>query len=487
MNRLPTLHLQSLASFRILLGLYILIKFIFSILLNFNEIFSTKNGILGNCYQIEYIKSYPSYGPFFSIRSDLSLIIVICFIILLALFFTVGLYPKICGFILFFFMAWFSERFSTLYFGWEAYFSCLFFLSLFLPLNAKFSLFPAKEPPIDKSYIFFSCLLFFQIGFIYFYNGISKNGYYWFSGDAVRLAISEIDKTTAFTQLLIDNAALSEVLSWMALLTEISIILFIFFPFKNHIFRYIAIVGILSFHWGISLFTDVGNFKYVAIIASVILLPPHFWQLGLVTKLSSKPFKTFHVPQWRIPFPTVLSIVFGVFLLSQMLFSNLAQTSLTKTDDRFGLLIKNMGMKKWVEKGWIIRKPYYSFFGQYWHLYSPNPPSETGYTTVEGIDMNGNKIFLDNGFQIQSASDISYQKKLLYAYITLRGNNKKDVIMSRCLLSREMNYFLSNPKNPRLKSVDLVTYSYKPSNTYDIKLTGREYTRIIRQQITLDY
>lgn len=487
MRKTLTLSLRSLASGRILAGLFILCKFIGLTLPSFAEIFSPRNGILGNCYRNDYIKVYPSPGPLFDVTSDTGMYLFIALILLGAAAYTIGFYPKISGLLLCLLLAWFNERYSVFYFGWEPYISCLLFLSVFLPVNCRFSLFPDKEPADTPSLRFFTFLLLFQVGFLYFYNGISKNGAYWMDGNAVLLAAAETDKTTAFTGLLFRYPAWARLAAWAALAWEILVLFFIFMPFRNVFFRYVSAAGIVLFHWGIALFTDVGLFKYVALVAAVILLPEHFWQLPPVRRLRLPHLKKFNVPHLRLRLPQAVPLVFGAFLLSQMVFSNLAQTSRSKTDDRLGRLIRNAGLKKTVEKGWIVRKPYYSFFGQYWHLYSPDPPAETGFSTVEGTDVKDKRILLGNGRRLQTAGEISYQKKLLFAYLTLRGNNQKDEILSRCLVSREMNLFLANPINPRLKSVELVTYSYKPQNAAAVRIDHSDYERVVRQQVNLSY
>lgn len=478
------LSLHSLAAFRILVGTGIFIKFVFILFPAFGDVFSPETGILGNCFRTDYVRAYPSYGPGFDILTDSGMYGLMLGICVLAAGFALGFYPKVTGTLLCLLLAWFNERYSVLYFGWETYLSCLLFLTLFLPVNSRFSFFPSPEPAGGAPRNIFAFLLLFQIGFLYFYNGVSKNGGTWFSGDAVALTVYEADKMTRFSSFLIENGALSRLLTYATLVWEIGLIFLLFIPYKPVLFRSLAAVSIVLFHWGIALFTDVGLFKYVSLAAAVVLLPEAFWQTGVFKRLTKVKFRRFSLPHFAVKIPRALQISFGIFLLSQLLFSNLAQSSRSKTDDRFGNFLQKSGLGKTVEKAWLIRNPYYSFFGQYWHLYSPDPPAETGYSVMEGTTVDGKIIRIENGEPVDTDAKLPTVKKWLYAYLTLRGNNQKDLILMACMVSRDLNFYLRNPQHPPLRSVELVTYSRRLTARGDLKSLPAGYTRVIRQQFT---
>ncbi len=266
MKKIYGIDLRSLAAFRIVLSLFIAIEFFFRVLGNFNDVYSPSTGILGNSYASEYQTAYNTFGGIFSIQADSIMQLVIWLIIVTMILLATGFYPRIMAITGCILLSNFFNRYSLLYFGWEMYASAMLFWLTFVPNNSCYSLFNIGEPQADHSSEWRSPLtyaLLFQIGIIYFYNGISKNGELWMSGDAIESFLSDTDKAKPLANWLSQQHFLCTVLTYFTLFTEIGLIVLLFSPWKSKQLRYFAVILILLLHWGIAIFVDVGNFKYL--------------------------------------------------------------------------------------------------------------------------------------------------------------------------------------------------------------------------------
>ncbi len=256
------LDTRSIVAFRVVLSCFIALEFAFMVLGNFSDIYSPESGVLGNCFAEGYTASYKNANGIFSISSDTGMKLFIGIIIAVMIVLATGIYTRLMALTGCILLWLFFNRYQLLYFGWEMYASVMLFWLVLLP--SKFSGKKYHSPIVAA--------LFFQIGIIYFYNGISKNGDLWMNGNAVESFLSEVDKARVAADWLIQKPFLTSLLTYLTLLIEIGIIVLLFIPVHTKKLRYLVCFLIFSLHWGIDIFVDVGNFKYVATAVTLLLL-----------------------------------------------------------------------------------------------------------------------------------------------------------------------------------------------------------------------
>lgn len=494
MKKIYGLDLRSIAGFRIILAAFIALEFGLMVLGNFRDIYSPETGILGNDFAKEYLSYYKGFHGVFFIDSDSGMKLFIWLIILTMLLLAIGFYPRLMALTGCVLMYLFFNRYSLLYFGWEMYASVMLFWLIFVPATSCFTFFKRKgeEPVVHyewRSPLAFALL--FQIGFIYFYNGISKNGDLWMAGKALDSFLAETDKINSFgTWFRSQNfSGISSFLTYLTLLIEIILLFILFTPWKNKKLRYFAAISILVLHWTIALFADVGNFKYVATAAAVALLPGDFWD-GIAHFLSKAKVgfdtrKQIQLPVLKLSLLNISEKYIAGLLCFIILFSNLSQTNASMTADRMKQVIDAThlnGVLKTINHGFL---PRYSFFTQYWHLYSPDPPNEKGYMRVEVITTGNDTIsvyngkpFLDNRFHSR------IQHYFFNVLLLKKGRNQKEKIAEKCLQMREISLWNKFRGNPKIRSLQLVIYSRHFNRADKIQ---RGYNRVEYKSIDIKY
>lgn len=444
---------------------------------NFSDIYSPESGVLGNCFADGYSASYKNSNSIFSITTDAGMKLFIGIIISVMIILATGIYTRLMALLGCILLYFFFNRYQLLYFGWEMYASVMLFWLVLLP--SKFS---GKEyhSPIVAA-------LFFQIGIIYFYNGISKNGDLWMNGKAVESFLSEVDKARLAADWLIQKPFLTSLLTYITLIIEIGIIFLLFIPVQTKKLRYLTCLLILSLHWGIDIFVDVGNFKYVATAVALLLLPGDVWDFISEKIPVVKQKINFKLPDYSFSIPLRIQKFVAICICILIVFSNLSQTASSQTNDRMKQVVEFLNLNKFFAKINHTFLPQYSFFTQYWHLYSPNPPGETGWMQVEFITLDNDTISVFSGKPLPEKTFASNVQRNLFNYLYLKkGRNKKDQVTEKCLLMREIQMWNKNQKT-KIRSAQLVIYSriYDPEKWKSKPLP--EFERITYKTIDINY
>lgn len=462
---------RALSLFRIFLGLFFLGEFLLMVLPNFGTVYSPETGILGECYRVSYEQEYDRIPRLFSVQSDGGMRQFIGFLVIVLIAFTSGLYPRLMAGIATILLWLFFDRYSVLYYGWEQIASCLIFVSMFLPIGEHYTLFRLKNSSIpDKFRSPFTYLLLIQISLIYFYNGVSKNGDLWIDGSASGFAVGSLDKNYGLADWFSEKTTLVKVTTWLTLAWELLFPLLVFLPWKNDRLRMLAALSILAFHWGISTMIDVGNFRIVAIPMAMVLFPPSFWA-ALRRKLKGRYLKNFpkKLPGLVFTTPVLIKRFVAGFLIFFMVMSNLSQSLNSKTPDRFKQWMEGNAIGSIVGEFDVHDYPTYTFFAQFWHLYSPNPPRELGYAQIELITTESDTLTVFNGKEIEAHHFPSRIVKFMHYTLLYGIRNRKDFSMMYCLLNREMRIWAAERPKMRLSKVQLCHYSRKPESLKELQ------------------
>jgi len=477
------LDIRSINMFRVVLGGTLICQVIGYVLMNFGTMFSPETGALGNGFAADYIAAYTGPEWLFKIDSDFGMLVFIGIRLLFLILFTVGFFPRLAALVSAILLWLFQVRYNVLFLGWEMFAAVLISFSVFFPWNRK------PEGRFEwRSPLAFVTL--FQIGFIYFYNGISKNGHKWLDGTAVKFFLAEFDKSRPLAFQVIELDWLTSFMTYSTLIVEVGILILLFFPFKNSLLRYVVVFLILTLHWGIDLFVNVGFFKWYAVCMAVLLLPGSFWN-----RLSSPiqnlikragPFRTLAMPSGKLAKYT--ESVVAISLVYMIVLTNLNQTVSSKTNDRVGRFLKESKLSIPVRKLTPNWWPQYSFMRQFWHLYSPDPPSEKGYMQFE-IITQVDTFRVSNGHNLSEGQLYSSApERHLMQYLTLRqGRNQRDKIAQRSKLMYEIRKWNANPMSPRIISVEIVLYSFRPDRPSHISKSPPVFERIVKQVIDIDY
>ncbi len=481
-NRVYGLDLRSLNLFRIALGSVLLAHLIVYVALNFSTTFSPETGVLGNRFAQDYSAAYNTPNWLFSIDGDVGMWSFIAIRVLFLLLFISGLYPRVAAFVSSILLWVFHVRFNVLFIGWEMYASVLLTWSVFLPWNRKWGT-GSREWRSPLTFV-----LLFQVGFIYFYNGISKNGPKWMDGTAVKFFLAESDKARPLAASIIEVNWLTTALTYYTLMAELAILLLLFIPFRNMTLRWVALLMIFTLHWGIDLFIDVGYFKWFATCVALLLVPGHTWD-SLKEKFNwSKVFPKREFSLGNHTTRMWAERIISVYLLFVILESNLYHTTVSKTPDRVKLGLNALRLNKPIERLMPDWWPQYSFFRQFWHLYSPDPPEEKGYMQIEFVTDVGTKR-VSNGRALENGKLYSNApEQHIMMFLTLRRfRNKREEIALKSKLMYEIERWNQHEGNPPIKSVEVVLYSYRPTDAASISALPPAFERIVLQTVDIAY
>lgn len=263
--------LRAVALFRIALGLVLILDLFFNRIPILKELYvdsgymtaDSISTLTGNfrLSALSYITSTSGVKLFFGAY------LIAC------LLFLVGFKTRVLSIVLWYMLFSIQERTFPFLYGADFVLISAVLWSIFLPLNARFSLFKSKES-LPNKYIdiaVFAVLL--QIGLIYFFNSLFKSGETWKEGSAISYALSVFEHHTYYSDWLLSNPSLATFLTYYTKWFELLIPFLIFFPIKTGTTRLIAAFIILSFHFGLIPFLDVGTF-YLSTLPFVFFLIP---------------------------------------------------------------------------------------------------------------------------------------------------------------------------------------------------------------------
>ncbi|NET75069.1 hypothetical protein [Okeania sp. SIO1F9] len=177
-----------------------------------------------------------------------------------------------------------NNRNPVLIFAADHVLRAMLFWSMFLPLGACYSIDSALNSarnPLPKRVCSGATLAFLiQLCYIYIWSAAfkTKSDIWWPDGDAVYYSLSFDQYSTAFGQFLLSfPQEILKLLTISALIFEWVGPLIIFIPFRNALFRCIAIVSFVLLHIGFELCFHIGILSYLSIVNWLALTPSVIW------------------------------------------------------------------------------------------------------------------------------------------------------------------------------------------------------------------
>lgn len=174
------------------------------------------------------------------------------------------------------------------YIGGDSILRLMLFWSLFLPLGARFSLDSSQgrtEPRPDRLVSVATAAMLLQVGFVYWFTGLRKDGPLWQSGQAVFYTLNRNLYVTSWGVWLRQHPALLVPLSHATLALERFGPFLAFVPLHTGACRLLAIALFWGFHLGLASVLHIGLFPLFSMVAWLAFVPAGLWErLGSVTR-----------------------------------------------------------------------------------------------------------------------------------------------------------------------------------------------------------
>ncbi|MGB3507693.1 MAG: hypothetical protein WBA93_00275 [Microcoleaceae cyanobacterium] len=177
-----------------------------------------------------------------------------------------------------------NNRNPALIFAADHVLLAMLFWSMFLPLGACYSIDSAlnsSSNPLPKRVCSGATLAFvIQLCYIYIWSAAfkTKSDIWWPDGDAVYYSLSFDQYATVFAQFLLSfPEQILKLLTISALIFEWVGPLIIFIPFRNTLFRCIAIISFVLLHIGFELCFHLGILSYLSMFNWLALTPSLIW------------------------------------------------------------------------------------------------------------------------------------------------------------------------------------------------------------------
>jgi hypothetical protein len=172
-------------------------------------------------------------------------------------------------------------RQPLVYMGGDSILRLLLFWSLFLPLNARFSLDAARGRvalPANRLLSGGSVALLLQVCLMYWATGISKSGELWQTGQAVFYALHWNMATPLGVWLRGAPSSVLEMLTYGTLAVELFGPLLAFVPIFTPAFRLLTIALFWGFHAGLAAAINIGLFPLFSAVAWLAFIPSQAWE-----------------------------------------------------------------------------------------------------------------------------------------------------------------------------------------------------------------
>ncbi|MBR8831596.1 MAG: hypothetical protein N5P05_003083 [Chroococcopsis gigantea SAG 12.99] len=279
------LDLRSLGLFRVCLALVVLVD----LFTRFDSLVAhyTDEGVLP-LEALKQISPSPFYWSFLNLSGSPALqTIIFVLAIAIALLFLVGYRTRFATIALWAMIVSIHNRNPVILFAADEVLRAILFWCMFLPLGATYSIDSAlntNPDPLPKRILSGATFaLMVQICYIYMWSAAfkTKSETWWPDGTAVYYALSFDQYVTVFGGwLLMLPLAVQKVFTLGALFFEWVGPLIIFIPFRNSLFKCIAIVAFIGLHIGFGLSFHLGIFPFLSITHWLPLIPSNVWDFS---------------------------------------------------------------------------------------------------------------------------------------------------------------------------------------------------------------
>ena len=279
--RLFRIDLRSLALLRIALGI-ILMATAFTHL-NHVDLFFSEEGVLPQSLNKQYLGQ--GYWSLFWINEGDEY--ANSLIVLLAVFagvFTLGFQTRFCNVVCLILLWSIQVRNPLILTGGGVLLRMLLFWSLFLPMNAIWSIDSHRTGKSPRRWLIASVgtmAMMLQIVYMYFFSGLAKLNPFWLNGDATEYALRLEMSVKPLGVWLADQTSLLFFVTFFVVIAEVSTIFVMFIPRLNHFTRGALMGFFWLMHVAIWMTMSIGLFSATAMMAWLVFVPSEIWNLLL--------------------------------------------------------------------------------------------------------------------------------------------------------------------------------------------------------------
>ena len=316
-----SLDLRSIAIFRISLGILML----FDSLSRYRDAYAhlTDYGILPRSVLNTDLSNVYSFSLSNISGELLFQQLLLIFTILMSVFLIFGYRVKLTSFILWILTLSFQNRNPQILHASDQLLRQMLFMAIFLPTGYYFSL-DSKRPKYktndyrNKNYFgLITVLAYLQIVFLYLFAGLYKTSNDWsINGNAIYYMLSAQQFSIGISNFLLNLKQLYPIYSIAGFFVhklELFGTLLFFIPFKNKLFKTIAILSFLIFHLFILITMNIAPFAIADIVFLILFVPTNVIEFikNLKLKYIKKINKT-KKPQ-KVEFISVSSQYFNIY------------------------------------------------------------------------------------------------------------------------------------------------------------------------------
>lgn len=280
-----SLDLRSLALFRFALGVVLICDW-FTRIAHVND-FYTDKGVLSRSALLGQFGN-PLHFSVFNMAGSSLWIYTLCFI---ALFFYLaflwGYRTPWATFFSWVFFVSYSARAPMIAHGGDDLIRMALFWMMFLPSNAHFSVDRAlgKSNSDLPAGIFnvASFALMIQLIAMYFSTSLLKWHPVWIGQGTALFYALQLDQFVSLfgTWLRLLPAEILRLMTFGTMWVELVVPLLVFVPVRNSFFRWVALLTLIFFHFGIFLTFQLASFPWVCMVYWLIFIPASFWDAWL--------------------------------------------------------------------------------------------------------------------------------------------------------------------------------------------------------------
>lgn len=319
-------------------------------------------------------------------------VINVIFALLLLIGFNTRLFTILCAV----FLVSLHNRNPLLLQGGDTLFRCLMIWAIFIPWGNRFSVdyYLNKQNYTASNKVFSLGALIFmlQVALVYFASTFYKNSPEWKENlTAVYYALSLEQFRYLLGHISYKFPDFMKILTFFVWWVEYLALFILFFPYRNHIFRIIGIVLVISLQFGLFLNMRLGLFPWISMAGVLIFIPTEFWsKFSVLDKYFNKPFESIykyfkHFPVINLGFfnnrkiiisvRTIISLIL-LFLLSYFAYWNY-------NDNRLKSL-------KVPEKYFLFTE--FTRLDQKWNMFAPYPLKTTTWYSLKGTKISGEAV-----------------------------------------------------------------------------------------------
>lgn len=336
---------------------------------------------------------------FISGNSEIQLALFLCAVVL-AVGFVLGYHTRFCAAGSWVLLVSMHARNPMVAHGGDSVLRMLLFWSIFLPVNARFSLDRSLNPPApvlqEKHLSPAGIALIFQICAIYWYAFAEKMDPVWVTErSAIYYALNLDMFSTQLGRSLLQYPELMHQLTTATLALELLGPVLAISPVLTAPLRFLMVASFLGFHAGMGLSLRLGLFPWICAAAWLALLPGGLWDFlgrrfehpGTGPRPIAKAVSRLREFLPSSPAPRETGLLGNLIVLGALLIVTLS------------LLFRSTRSPGFAPTGQGHARALFSVtsLGQQWRMFAPRPSPEDGWFVLEGVLRDGRRIDLLTG------------------------------------------------------------------------------------------